>query len=158
MPGPTRNRSENLSRERDANRPGRPTLTTGVARAVTWPEPKADWHEIAQMVWDAAQNSGQADFYQQSDVAVLYSLMDDLSWYKRPYTALDDGHEYHKRSGQMLQTIMSALKDLLLTEGDRRRLSLELSAPPDNKPAASVAVMDDYRSGLTAVPDLPKTD
>lgn len=157
MPGPTRNRSSNLSRERDANRSGRPTLTTGVARPVVWPEPKADWHEIARMVWDAARNSGQADYYQQSDVAVLYSLMDDLSFYKQPFVT-KDGDEYHKRSGQMLQTIMSALKDLLLTEGDRRRLSLELSAPPSDEPAASVAVMDDYRTGLSVVPDLPKTD
>ena len=67
-----------------------------------------DWHPIAKRIWKAA-----------SDWAVLYSLMDDLTYYKNSA----------KRSGQMLQTIMSSLTSLLLTEGDRRRLQVELHHP-----------------------------
>ena len=151
------NRSENLARPRERKGKDQVPVTNGVARPVYWPEIPADWHDIATMVWDAARNSGQADFYQQSDIAILYSLCEDLSHYKKPFTT-KDGIEYDKRSGQMLQTIMSSLASLLLTEGDRRRLRIELQAPPDDKPAASVAVMDDYRASLAAVPDLPKTD
>lgn len=157
MSGPVPNRSENLARPRERKGGDQIPVTNGVARPVEWPEPDAGWHDIAKMVWDGAKNSGQADFYQQSDIALLYSLCDDLSFYKKPFTTRD-GLEYDKRSGQMLQTIMSSLASLLLTEGDRRRVRLELQAPPDPTPAASVAVMADYRNGLSVVPDLPTTD
>ena len=78
-----------------------------------------DWHPIAKRIWKAAGESGQSILYTASDWAVLYSLMDDLTYYKNSA----------KRSGQMLQTIMSSLTSLLLTEGDRRRLQVELHHP-----------------------------
>lgn len=114
--GPVPHRSEDLSRDRDANRGGRPDITKGKARPVVWPQPDENWHDIARMLWDACQLSGQADFYQQSDIALLYSLCDDLSHFK----------DSHKRSGQMLQTIMSSFERLLVAEGDRRRVRVEL--------------------------------
>jgi hypothetical protein len=71
---------------------------------------------------------------------------------------MDDGTEVYRPNGQILATIYSTLSNLLIAEGDRRRVRLELQAPPSNEPGASVAVMDHYRAALTAVPDLPKTD
>lgn len=86
------------------------------ARVVKVPAASRDWHPIAKRLWKAMQESGQARFYEPSDWAVAYSLMDGLSHYKAQ----------SRQSGQMLQTIMSSLTSLTLTEGDRRRLQIEL--------------------------------
>ena len=96
-------------------RAGAPTLAT------KQPPGARDWHPIAKRLWKAAGESGQSIYYEASDWAVLYSLMDDLTYYKNGA----------KRSGQMLQTIMSSLTTLLLTEGDRRRLQVELHKTED---------------------------
>lgn len=158
MSGPVPNRSNDLSRERDANRGDRMPIATGQLRDVAIPDPDPDWHPIARMLWDGALASGQADFYQQSDLALLFSLCDDISTYKKPAYIKDDGTEVFKPNGQILATIYGAFERLLITEGDRRRARIELTAPPSTEPTASVAVMADYRDALYAVPDLPKTD
>jgi len=66
--------------------------------------------------------------------------MDDLSYYKAS----------SKRSGQMLATIMSAMSSLLVTEGDRRRVQIELARPnaDDSEENTKVAVMDKWRQKL----------
>jgi hypothetical protein len=148
--GPVPNRSDDLSRERDANRGGRPEITTGELRPVTIPEADPDWHPIALMLWEGLIASGQSDFYQQSDWAFAYSLMEDLTRYKEPYRVdLDTGEiNYGKRSGQMLQTIYSAMERLLVTEGDRRRARLELTAPDTSDEDAAVLTLADYTADL----------
>lgn len=147
MAGPVPNRSDDLSRKRDANRGDRPDLKAGTLRPVTIPHADPDWHPIARKMWDALKTSGQADFYQNSDWAFAYSLMDDLSMYKKPLLS-KDGVEYHKRSGQMLQTIMTSLERLLVTEADRRRARVELSAPVERDEPAAVTAINDYKAGL----------
>lgn len=149
--GPVPNRSEDLARPRSRRGGDQQDVTRGVLRPVVIPEPDENWHPIARMLWDSLAASGQSDFYQQSDWAMAYSLCEDLSRYKEPLVNRD-GEEYFKRSGQMLQTIYSAMQDLLVTEGTRRRVRLELTAPEPEKDPASVAVMDDYRNGLGLVP------
>lgn len=151
--GPVPNRDADLSRPRerrgasggDAGTPA----TKGLARTFTVPAADPKWHPIALMLWDSLWQSGQTDFYQQSDVAFAYSLCEDLSMYKSP--SIDrNGEEYHKRSGQMLQTIYSAMERLLVTEGDRRRVRVELEEPmPDETPAAVLAIAD-YKTALGA--------
>ena len=117
--GPVPNHSGDLSRDRDANRGGRSDVTKGKALPVTnIPEADPLWHPIAIQLYEALRTSGQAEFYQDSDWALAYSLAEDLSVYKRAT----------KRSGQMLQTIYSAFERLLVTEGDRRRVRLELES------------------------------
>lgn len=75
-----------------------------------------EWHPIAKRLWNAAKKSGQSRFYEPSDWMVLYSLCEDLSDYK----------QQSRRSAQMLASIMSGLTGLLLTEGERRRVQIEL--------------------------------
>lgn len=129
-------------REESRHRRNAPSMDVAHAQSsdgTAAPEPDPDWHPIARRLWDSAAKSGQSRFYQASDWAVLYSLMDDLTYYKNG----------SKRSGQMLQTIMSSLTSLLLTEGDRRRLQIELSRPEQEDEAASdVAVMNEWRKRL----------
>ena len=86
------------------------------AVSVSVPDADPDWHPIATQLWESLAVSGQSRFYEPSDWAFAYSLMDDLSYYKNA----------SKRSGQMLASIYSAFTTLLVTEGDRRRVALEL--------------------------------
>ena len=110
------------------------------AEDVSQPAPDPDWHPIATRLWESLGRSGQSRFYEPSDWAVAYSLMDDLSYYKAS----------SKRSGQMLATIMSAMSSLLVTEGDRRRVQIELARPnaDDSEENTKVAVMDKWRQKL----------
>ena len=144
--GPIPNRSEDLSRERDKNRSHRPQVKSGTMRPVTIPEPDPDWHPIATRMWESLKTSGQSDFYQDSDWAYAYTVMDDLSHYKKPSIA-KDGSEYYKRSGQMLQTIMQSLTRLLVTEADRRQARIELTEEVEES-ERHLAVVHDYREGL----------
>lgn len=151
MPGPPPNRSGDLSRERDANRGDRIPLTKGTARPVTIPEPDENWHPIAQMIWASLLSSGQSDFYQDSDWAYAYHTCEELSNYKQNGSG-------RGRNGQILATIDAMLGKLLIDEASRRRARIELEAPADPTPGAEVAVMEDYRNRMFAVPDLPVTD
>lgn len=147
--GPVPNRSDDLARPR--SRKGGEHLheevTKGVALPVTIPEPDADWHPIATMMWEALSRSGQAAYYQQSDWAFAYSLCEDLSLYKEPRTT-KDGEIYHKRSPEMLKALMTGMSSLLMTEADRRRVRIELEAPQPEETPASLVVLDDYKAGL----------
>jgi len=138
MPGPVPNRSEDLSRDRDANRGGRAPISTGEMREVVIPRADKDWHPIAKKMWEGMKSSGQADFFQNSDWAFAFSLMDDLSEYKKS----------EKRSSMMLASVMQGLERLLVTEADRRRARIELSAPEEPEESAAVLAIADYRKDL----------
>jgi hypothetical protein len=113
--------------------------STGEWRAPVIPDPDPDWHPIARQLWDSLSTSGQADWYQSSDWAVAYSICDDVSYYKRS----------SKRSGQMLASIYSAMSSLLLTEGDRRRVRIELEREPEIEDrSAGVVAIAEYRKAL----------
>lgn len=137
--GPVPNRSEDLSRDRDANRGDRPAITKGKSRPASVPEPDPTWHPIARLLWDATIESGQADFYESSDYAFLFSICDDVSYYKH----------MGKRSGQMLASIYSAMENLLVTEGARRRVRVELQ--DDVEEDAEVVDMDARRRQIGLV-------
>lgn len=141
MSGPVPEREDNLARPRERKGGDQIPVTRGVARDVTIPHADPEWHPIARKLWDSLKTSGQRDFYQNSDWAMAYSLMDDLSYYKKS----------GKRSGQMLQTIYSAMTSLLVTEADRRRLRIELHEPEDESEAASVTAINEYQARLGLV-------
>ena len=136
--GPVPNRSDDLARPRERGGKDTVPVTKGVARPTSIPEPDPGWHPIALQLWHALAASGQADFYQQSDWALAFSLCDDLSHYKKSL----------KRSGQMLQTIYSAMERLLVAEGDRRRVRIELHEPEDDSEPAAVVAIADYKRDL----------
>ncbi|MFY1620049.1 hypothetical protein [Micromonospora sp. WMMD736] len=137
--GPVPNRSDDLSRDRDANRGDKAPITKGKSRPARVPEADPDWHPIARLLWDATLESGQADFYESSDYAFLYSICDDVSYYKT----------MGKRSGQMLASIYSAMENLLVTEGARRRVRVELQDEVEEE--AEVVDMDARRRALGLV-------
>jgi hypothetical protein len=139
--GPVPNRSDDLSRERDADRGDRAPITKGLSRPATIPDPDPEWHPIALMLWTAALESGQADFYESSDYAWLWNICEELDQYKRST----------KRSSMMFAALNQAFEALLITEGARRRVRIELQDETDDEDEAVVKQMDDYRNGLRAV-------
>lgn len=134
-----RKREEELARPRERKGGDVQPVTHGDLKPVTWDKPAdPQWHEIARDIYESARTSGQADYYQDSDWAVLYWLCSEISYHITPQTWIDKdtGEERTKaRSGQYLASIMSSLNSLILTEGERRKVRIELqkaSAPPPN--------------------------
>lgn len=136
--GPIPNREADLARPRERKGKDERPVTKGELKPVRVPRADPEWHPIAKTLYDSLKKSGQSDFYQQSDWAFAYSLCDDLSYYKSGY----------KRSGQMLQSIYSAMERLLVTEGDRRRVRIELHEPEKEQTSAAVLAIADYKADL----------
>lgn len=139
--GPIPNRSDDYSRARDANKGDRVPVTKGTALPPVIPEPDEDWHPIARQLWDSFEGSGQTHYWQSSDWAYAYSVMDDLTHYKYA----------ERRSAMMLSALDSAFARLLVTEGDRRRVRLELDHPEDDETSVGDAAVADYRKRLGVI-------
>jgi hypothetical protein len=138
VPGPAPNRSDDLARPRSRKGGEQHDVKHGTLKPVVVPHTDKGWDPIAKRIWDGPKSSGQAEYFQNSDWAFAFSLMDDLSYYEKS----------GKRSGQMLQTIFSVLERLLVTEADRRRLRIELHEPePETQPASLTAIAS-YKAEL----------
>lgn len=150
--GPIPEREDNLARPRDRGNSADPGVTKGDLMPITWDlAADPEWHPIAARLYNSCRTSGQSAFYQDSDWAILWSLCEDLSHYKQGSKGVDreTGELYNKaRSGQMLQAIMSQLNSLLLTEGERRRVRIELSEPEPDEKVGHLALVKQMRAGL----------
>lgn len=101
-----------------------------VADKVKPPKPDSNWHPIAKKLWKAVEDSTFTRYYEPSDWVVLYSACDDLSNYKFQ----------ERRSPTMLAAVNTMLTSLLLTEGDRRRVQIEINRV-DESEAESAGVV-----------------
>lgn len=102
-------------------------VTTGVAGTVTTaPAASEHWAPLARDWYESLASSGQSQFYEPSD------------WqYARVVAELiTRGLEGERLNGQLFSTIDSMMASLLTTEGDRRRVRVELEKPD---PAAAAA-------------------
>lgn len=80
--------------------------------------PDPEWHMDADNLWRAVRRSdGLIAFYEPSDWAVLRFLCVEWDAYRKAGSG----------SGQMHATLTSLMADLMLTEGTRRVLNLELA-------------------------------
>lgn len=131
------------SQRRRANKPETPVThaPSGGTDGYERPEPAEDWHPLAARWWNALAKSGQSAFYQPSDwehANVWAHLLSLQLWSGKP-------------SAMLLAAWDSASTRLLITEGDRRRLRLELDrgvvADPDE--AVAVASMAAWRGKRT---------
>src|SRR5437763_13328456 len=102
MPGPIPNREADLARPRERRGSDQMSVTRGESMPVTIPHADTESHPIARKLWDSMKKSGQSTFYEQSDWAYAYALMDDLSEYKKS----------SRRSSQMAQVIYQNLGNL----------------------------------------------
>lgn len=114
-------------------------ITRGELKPLIWEmfPPDEEWHPKARLIWDSAISSGQTEFWQNSDVAMLYMMVEEWSAYLKNSTfERKDGTTGRKVNPVMLQSLTSLMSSLLMTEGDRRRVRLELTDPGElNKTA-----------------------
>ncbi len=149
MPGPPPKRT---SQRRRRNKPSEP-VTQAAAGQVTVPDPDESWHPTARRLFDGACLSGQTVFYQQSDWETLYLLCDSISREFHPQPIVT-------REGDVIEVVLSPkasslmawskmMSALLLTEGDRRRVRLELDpgvTTEDVEDGADVSELDVFRN------------
>lgn len=153
--------------------------STGERRKVLWPAIPDKWDPMAKMIYSSAQSSGQVDFYQQSDVAYLFFVCDQIDYYQRSGAVvveherdsdgkflLDDEGEripvldengqpkriaVGKRSAMMLKSIFDQFEALLVSEGDRRRLRMELKEPEPDEEPPELIMLAQYRDQVGKV-------
>lgn len=106
------------------------SLTVVGAQPVVQPEAPDYWCPVAFRLWESMGQSGQSRFYEPSDWAFAWLMMDLVTEY------VNDG----RPNGQLLGSILSGLTSLLLTEGDRRRAGVELSRAVDESDTDRAAV------------------
>lgn len=141
--GPVPKRSD---QRRRVNKPEVPVEHTPPAAVVpvaafTAPAPSDEWNETARDWYVALQESGQSGWYQPSDWMEAFVAAEVLSRML----------EASRFSAQLFAAWSSHTVRLLVTEGDRRRVRIELeraavAADPDE--AAGVAKMDEWRGRL----------
>lgn len=91
---------------------------------VTAPALRPGLHPLACAWYESLQRSGQARFYEASDWLTAQIIAEAIAQFAQSPTA------------SMLNTILSGSANLLVTEGDRRRLRLELVKASEEAPAA----------------------
>lgn len=136
MSGPIPKRSGQRRRRNVSDGPALVKAEAG--KAPTVPRASGDWHPIAKRWFQSLKDSGQAQFYEQSD------------WLTAVYVAeaMSRNLSQSKFSAQLFQSVMSAMTDLLTTEGSRRRARVELereAGGEDPAEAARVTLMETYR-------------
>jgi hypothetical protein len=133
--GPIPKRSTTLRRTNKENAaeqvPDKPTKS---------PYPAADnWTDIVKQIWNALPESGMSRFYTASDWAFGYAVCDALNTASTVVLANIGGV-----SVNAMLACLTSLSRLGITEGDRRRLRIELQAEAaKNDPR--IAILADYR-------------
>lgn len=104
--------------------------------------PACDWwpDEVADL-YNSLAKSGQSRFYEASDWAYAQFIMGEMSRYV-------DGA---RQNGQVLTALLSGLTALGVTEGDRRRMGIELGKPVEvDTPDSNVVTMDKWLKRFAA--------
>ena len=121
-------------------------------------EADADWHPLAVRLWNGAIASGQVRFYEPSDYETLrltcHSLSLDLREQYVGVTAAPNSEPIFAvvpLKGASLSAYLKAFGLLGMTEGDRRRMRIELEHGPqvDEHEERANATITDLRSRLT---------
>lgn len=133
MPGPVPKRSEERIRR---NKPEFEITKINADGVVTQPELGiTDPHPITADFWESLADSGQSRFYEPSDwqfARFTLHFADQLLKSSRP-------------SAQMLQGVNSALSDLLVSEGARRRVRMEVERQKTKAEVVDLAAMFEER-------------
>ena len=89
------------------------------------------WHPVAAAWYESLRHSGQRVFYQPSDWATAYIVAESLSRDMKPQViGIDEEGEVKfaviPLKGSSLAAYLKAFTALMATEGDRRRMNIEL--------------------------------
>lgn len=134
MPRP-RNRSADLTPagERKRKERGQHMVTKAESKPLLTIEPDPEWHSVARMLWESGLESGQSEFYESSDLSVLFLTCEGVDHW------LSQGG---RRSPELLRVLMQNLNSLLFTESDRRKAQIELEkADTEDEVLASVSAL-----------------
>lgn len=143
------------SQRRRRNKPETPTTTAPGAVSVEVPPADPGWHPLALDWYESLAGSGQAVYYQPSDWATARLVAESLSRDLNPQVVgVTDAGPIEASiplKGASLAAYLKAMSSLMVTEGDRRRMRLELD-PPNRKGATgegdgSVSYLDEARRG-----------
>lgn len=152
MPGPPPKRSD---QRRRTNKPAVPVDKAEGAGPFEPPAADEGWHPVAVQWFSSLAGSGQARFYEPSDWATAFVIAESMSREFKPQVVGVDleGKPIFAKvppKGASLAAWLKGMTALMVTEGDRRRLRLELERP---KPAGEeangdVAWIDDARDRI----------
>lgn len=124
------------SQRRRRNKPERPVTHAATNVDVKIPEPHHEWHPMATGFYEALRSSGQSQFYTAADWHAAHLCASLMS---RVYSDPEAG-------ASVVREIRGLFSQLLVTEGDRRRVSVELergaSSDADDQ---VVSELDAYR-------------
>lgn len=136
--GPIPKRSEARTRTNKTGEDGI-ALKKGIALPYEWPAADDDWHEWTKDFYDSFRESGMQAYYQQTDVETLR-----LSCRLLNREVIEKG----RPSAMFMAECMKMLDGLGLTEGERRRIKIELDQPTVQEVDAKVLAMQAARSRL----------
>ena len=138
MPGPIPERSD---RRRRVNKPDIEVDTAPATEVVVAPVAESHWHPLAKRWYLSLAESGQSRFYEPSD------WMQAVVWAEVLSRTLNQGQ---RMSSQLIMAWSAGATELLVTEGARRRMRIELAkgGQVDDDAEAAVTAMDAYRKRL----------
>lgn len=150
MPGPVPKRA---AARRRRNKPEVPTDTAEAGGEFVPPRANSKWHPVAKAWFNSLAGSGQSRFYEPSDWALALLIGESISRDLKPqFVAVTKDGDVVKEAlpikGASLAAYLKAMTALLATEGDRRRLRLELEqkgATPGEREDPKVKRMSEYR-------------
>lgn len=147
--GPIPDREDNLSRPRERKGNDEQSAKRGLLQPIQidW-QPDPEWDDFVLSVWNSASASGMSDFYQDTDYAELRFICQELHRYSQPRINTKTGEMYYKQSPEMVKALLTGLSNLGFTEGDRRRIRVELDAPEPEQRSASVTALHLYQGAL----------
>jgi hypothetical protein len=134
--GPVPKRSDQRRRHSPSD-----ALTVNAEAAAEVEVPPADeaWHPVARRWFESLAESGQSAFYEPSDWATAQLLAESMS------RDLLTGEPVR---GAALAAWLKGMSSLLVTEGDRRRVQVELIRPSGEEGDADVSELAEYRRRL----------
>jgi hypothetical protein len=141
------------AQRRRLNKPAVPVESAPGAAHVEVPTANAKWHPVAKRWFDSLALSGQSAFYEPSDWATAYVVAESISRELKPVCI---GHTLDgvpvmaavPPRGATVAAWLKAMTALMATEGDRRRMRLELNRPAPTEESADVSELDEYRRRL----------
>lgn len=142
--GPVPKRSD---QRRRTNEPTNPITRGQAASKVSVPRSDAKWHPVAKKWYESLAKSGQAAFYEPSDWATAFLIAESMSRDLNPqFVGItergDLAYESIPLKGASLGAYLKAMASLMVTEGDRRRLQVELERPEPTKASTPSNVTD----------------
>jgi hypothetical protein len=152
MPGPVPKRS---TQRRRRNKPAGGEIDRAeAAGSFTPPKANSKWHPTAKIWFDSLAASGQARYYEPSDWALAIFLAEAMSRELKPqYVGTSETGDVIREvlpvKGASISALLKGMTSLLISEGDRRRMRLELERngpAPADRDDPKVARMSEHRS------------